>query len=69
MEAGLGARFVLRIGGKSGVASGDPVDLNVTVKGLAENVTQRFGDAPPREANRGRQRWFTACHMLGSAGP
>lgn len=57
MEAGLGARFALRIGGKSGVASGDPVDLNVTVKGLAENVTQRFGDAP---GNMGQSAWIAA---------
>jgi microcystin degradation protein MlrC len=46
MEAGLGARFPLRVGGKCGVASGDPVDLTVTVKGLADSVTQRFGTAP-----------------------
>jgi microcystin degradation protein MlrC len=57
MEAGLGARFDLRIGGKSGVASGDPVDLSVTVKGLADNVTQRFGDAP---VNMGETAWVAA---------
>ena len=34
-EAGLGARFMLRIGGKCGVASGDPVDLMITVRGLS----------------------------------
>lgn len=45
-EAGIGARLDLRIGGKTGVASGAPVDLRVTVKGLAEEVTQRFGEAP-----------------------
>jgi microcystin degradation protein MlrC len=26
--------------------SGDPVDLKVTVRGMADMVTQRFGDAP-----------------------
>jgi microcystin degradation protein MlrC len=57
MEAGTGARFVLRIGGKSGIASGDPVDLDVTVKGLAEKVTQRFGDAP---VNMGQSAWVAA---------
>jgi len=45
-EAGLGATLDLRIGGKCGVASGLPVDLRVTVMGLAEQVTQRFGTAP-----------------------
>lgn len=46
MEAGLHATLDLRIGGKCGVASGDPVDLCVTVMGLADQVTQRFGEAP-----------------------
>jgi len=46
MEAGIGATLPLRIGGKCGPASGAPVDLTVTVMGLAEEVTQRFGDAP-----------------------
>ncbi len=45
-EAGIGASLDLRLGGKTGVASGAPVDLRVTVKGLAEDVTQRFGQAP-----------------------
>jgi microcystin degradation protein MlrC len=45
-EAGLGATLDLRVGGKCGVASGAPVDLHVTVMGLAEQVTQRFGAAP-----------------------
>ncbi|WP_137390640.1 M81 family metallopeptidase [Rhodoligotrophos defluvii] len=44
-DAGLGARFRLRLGGKCGESSGDPVDLDVTVRGLAENPTQRFGRA------------------------
>ena len=34
-EAGEGATFDLRIGGKCGVASGDPVDLRVTVRRVA----------------------------------
>ncbi|MCW3475884.1 M81 family metallopeptidase [Limobrevibacterium gyesilva] len=40
LEAGVGARFTLRIGGKCGVASGDPVDLRVTVRAVAEDHTQ-----------------------------
>ena len=46
MEAGLHATLDLRVGGKCGTASGDPVDLRVTVMGLADEVTQRFGEAP-----------------------
>ena len=55
-EAGLGARFMLRIGGKCGETSGDPLDLFVTVKGLAENVTQRFGKSP---VNLGSLAWVS----------
>ncbi|HWK45623.1 MAG TPA: M81 family metallopeptidase [Stellaceae bacterium] len=39
LEAGIGASFMLRIGGKCGVASGDPVDLMVTVCGLNEDYS------------------------------
>jgi microcystin degradation protein MlrC len=56
-EAGIGARFELRIGGKVGKTSGDPIDLMVTVKGLADNVTQRFGQAP---ADLGSVAWVSA---------
>ena len=45
MEAGEGAIFDLRLGGKCGPASGDPVDLRVTVKGLCDRLTQHFGSA------------------------
>jgi microcystin degradation protein MlrC len=45
-EAGIGASFTLRVGGKCGAASGDPLDLFVTVRGLADHVTQRFGTSP-----------------------
>jgi microcystin degradation protein MlrC len=57
MEAGVGASFALRIGGKCGVASGDPIDLVVTVRGLAEHLTQRFGAAPN---NMGAAAWVSA---------
>lgn len=39
-EAGLGATFDLRIGGKVGPASGDPLDLRVTVRALADEHSQ-----------------------------
>jgi microcystin degradation protein MlrC len=38
-EAGEGASFLLRIGGKCGPSSGDPVDLMVTVRRLAANYS------------------------------
>ena len=57
MDAGKGARFDLRIGGKSGVASGDPIDLTITVMGMADSVTQRFGEAP---VNMGATAWVSA---------
>jgi len=56
-EAGIGARFDLRIGGKLGPASGSPVDLTVTVKGLADDVIQHLGDAPDR---MGPSAWVSA---------
>ncbi|HTI00057.1 MAG TPA: M81 family metallopeptidase [Acidisoma sp.] len=46
MEAGIGATLDLRLGGKCGPASGSPVDMTVTVMGLADDVVQRFGEAP-----------------------
>jgi microcystin degradation protein MlrC len=45
-EAGIGASFDLRFGGKCGVASGDPLDLHVTVRGIAHDVFQHFGVSP-----------------------
>ncbi len=57
-EAGLGARFDLRIGGKCGVASGDPVDLRVTVMGLSEDHTQ--GGLSGGRAHLGGAAWVRA---------
>ncbi len=44
-EAGLGATFDVRLGGKHGPASGPPVDARVTVKGLVRDAYQPFGGA------------------------
>lgn len=57
-EAGIGARFELRIGGKLGASSGDPVDLSVTVRGLSEDHRQTGlgGDSVPL----GRAAWVEA---------
>jgi microcystin degradation protein MlrC len=43
MEAGVGARLEMRIGGKMGKMSGDPLDVLVSVTGIAENAVQYFG--------------------------
>jgi microcystin degradation protein MlrC len=40
VDAGVGARLMLRVGGKTGSASGEPVDLHVTVRALAANHAQ-----------------------------
>jgi len=47
-EAGIGARLPVRIGGKSGPASGDPVDLEVVVRGYREAHGQRGYDGAQR---------------------
>ena len=44
-EAGLGASFDVRFGGKHGPASGVPVDARVIVKGLVRAAYQAFGKA------------------------
>jgi microcystin degradation protein MlrC len=43
LDAGLGARFALRFGGKTGPTSGQPVDAVVTVTGLIRDGWQSFG--------------------------
>jgi microcystin degradation protein MlrC len=40
MSAGQGATLDLRLGGKMGPTSGDPLDLTTTVTGIAENMSQ-----------------------------
>jgi len=45
-DAGVGARMLLRVGGKCGSASGDPVDVPVTVRAVvAAHVQRGFGGA------------------------
>lgn len=45
-DAGEGATLPIRLGGKFGPMSGDPLDLVVTVRRLASGLTQRFGTLP-----------------------
>lgn len=49
MDAGVGARLDLRVGGKMGKMSGDPVDLYATVTGVAPNAVQYFGPEESRQ--------------------
>jgi microcystin degradation protein MlrC len=54
-EAGEGATLKLRLGGKCGPMSGDPLDLVVTVRKLASGLTQRFGKLP---SSLGETAWL-----------
>ena len=42
MSAGEGATLDLRLGGKMGPMSGDPLDLKVTVRGIIEDLVQEW---------------------------
>ena len=52
MEAGEGARFDLRLGGKMGPMSGDPLDLRVTVLKVMPDAMQSFGHGPDKSQSR-----------------
>lgn len=56
-EAGEGASFDLRIGGKCGPMSGDPVDLRVTVRRIVEDAGQTFST---NRARMGTSVWLSA---------
>ncbi len=43
-DVGVGGQIQARLGGKVGPMSGDPLDLNVTIKGLRENMSQLMGE-------------------------
>jgi microcystin degradation protein MlrC len=45
-DAGVGARLRLRIGGKLGPTSGDPVDVEITVLGLCDDLESSIGGVP-----------------------
>jgi microcystin degradation protein MlrC len=42
MAAGVGARLELRLGGKIGPVSGNPLDLSVTVTGIVKDLIQEW---------------------------
>ncbi|MCC6008180.1 MAG: M81 family metallopeptidase [Rhodobacteraceae bacterium] len=45
-EAGEGTRLPLRLGGKLGPVSGDPLDIEAEVVAIRDGLTQRFGQLP-----------------------
>jgi len=55
-DAGEGATLPIRLGGKFGPMSGDPLDLVVAVRKLASGLTQRFGSLP---VALGNMAWVT----------
>ncbi|MFI4974241.1 MAG: M81 family metallopeptidase [Caulobacterales bacterium] len=54
LDAGVGARLALRIGGKCGPESGDPIDLEVEIRGVSDDLVQRGLGAP---SHLGRAAW------------
>ena len=60
-DAGVGASLDLRIGGKCGVYSGDPLDLRVTVRAVVEHHTQSVSGL---EMALGRAVWVEAANGL-----
>ncbi|MFZ5918409.1 MAG: M81 family metallopeptidase [Chloroflexota bacterium] len=52
LEAGQGAQFDLRLGGKMGPMSGEPLDLRVTVSQVVPNAMQSFGQGPGKSISR-----------------
>ena len=61
VEAGVGAEFTLRIGGKVGEGSGQPVDLPITVRKIVSNAEQSFGQA---KQTMGCGVWVSAANNL-----
>ncbi len=61
VEAGEGATFLLRIGGKCGPASGDPVDLMVTVQRIVADHSQ--GGLSGGRAILGTSVWVSAAGL------
>jgi microcystin degradation protein MlrC len=62
-SAGPGARMALRLGGKMGPTSGDPLDLDVTVVGLIDGLVVR-GPRPRVDRQPRRRRGAPARPRL-----
>lgn len=63
LDAGVGAEMDVRVGGKISKASGDPVDLKVTVRGFSHDSQLNLGDA---KMNVGTLVWIEAegVHLI-----
>ncbi|MDY0743370.1 M81 family metallopeptidase [Paucibacter sp. R3-3] len=59
-DAGVGARIALRLGGKCGPASGDPVDLKVVVMAVADEHFQTGLNSNDERAPLGPSVWLQA---------
>ncbi|HEV2567974.1 M81 family metallopeptidase [Sphingomonas sp.] len=57
-DAGVGARLAVRLGGKCGPTSGDPIDLQVEVRAVKKEHNQRWFDGG--EQNLGLSVWLRA---------
>ena len=44
-DAGVGATLPIRLGGKIGPSSGDPIDLTVTVRGIGKDMSHALGES------------------------
>lgn len=64
-DAGLGARLKLRIGGKHGRVSGDPLEVHATIRGLNERHLQQAPAEGP-SIPLGRCAWveFDGVHVI-----
>jgi len=62
-DAGVGARLALRIGGKCGPQSGDPLDVTVDVRGLSDRLVQR-GLGRPSVLGRGAWVEADGVHLI-----
>jgi microcystin degradation protein MlrC len=63
-DAGVGARLTLRLGGKCGPASGEPVDLDVVVKAVLVEHFQFGLNSNDERAPLGASVWLQAANRL-----
>ncbi|MCE8539989.1 M81 family metallopeptidase [Ruegeria pomeroyi] len=65
-DAGVGARMRVRLGGKICKESGEAVDLDVTVRAIRENMTQKLGET---DMPMGTGVWLDAdgVHLIVSS--
>lgn len=63
VAAGVGATLTLRLGGKLGPTSGDPLDMTVTVEGLVPDLVQRWPQTSGRDVDipSGDAAWLRAA--------